>query len=94
MAEQIVAGTRWDYTPVPFFWSDQYDVKLQSYGWLRNHDEALITEGSVRDGKFVAIFRRQHRLTGVLAARSVKSLRKWRELICTGVSWEEALDAV
>lgn len=93
VAEQIVSGTRWDYTPVPYFWSDQYDVKLQSYGVLRDHDEVLITEGCVQEGKFVALFRRQGRLSGVLAARSVKSLRKWRELICDGISWKEALDA-
>lgn len=94
VADQILSGTRWDYTPVPYFWSDQYELKLQSYGWLRGHDEVLITEGSVASGKFVAIYRRQGRLTGVVAARSMKSLWKWRELLCNGVPWNEALDAV
>jgi NADPH-dependent 2,4-dienoyl-CoA reductase/sulfur reductase-like enzyme len=93
VAEQVLAGTEHDYTPVPYFWSDQYDLKLQSYGWLRNHDEVLLTEGSVRDGKFVAIFRRDNRLTGVVAARSVKALRKWRQLIVDQVTWGEALDS-
>ncbi|MFF1253780.1 NAD(P)/FAD-dependent oxidoreductase [Pseudarthrobacter sp. NPDC058329] len=94
VAEQILAGTRADYAPVPYFWSDQYDLKLQSYGWLRNHDEVLLTEGSIAEGKFVALFRRDNRVTGVVAARSVKALRRWRELIINKASWSDALDAL
>ena len=93
VAEQILSGTSRDYTPVPYFWSDQYDLKLQSYGWLRDHDEVLITDGSLREGKFVALFRRGDRLAGVLAARSHKALRTWRQHLCDGTRWDDALDA-
>lgn len=93
VAEQILAGTRRDYTPVPYFWSDQYDLNLQCYGWLRDHDEVLIAEGSLSEGKFVALFRRGERLTGVLGARSHKALRTWREYIRGGASWSDTLDA-
>ncbi|MEW9870731.1 NAD(P)/FAD-dependent oxidoreductase [Arthrobacter sp. HS15c] len=93
VAEQILAGTSQDYTPVPYFWSDQYDLKLQSYGWLRDHDEMLVTEGSLSEGKFVALFRRGGRLTGVLGARSHKALRTWRQYLCDGASWGDTLDA-
>jgi NADPH-dependent 2,4-dienoyl-CoA reductase/sulfur reductase-like enzyme len=93
VAEQILAGTSRDYTPVPYFWSDQYNLKLQSYGWLRDHDEVLITQGSLSEGKFVALFRRNDRLTGVLAARSHKALRTWRQYLCDGASWGDTLDA-
>jgi len=93
VAEQILSGSSRDYTPVPYFWSDQYDLKLQSYGWLRGHDEVLLTDGCVREGSFVALFRRGDRLTGVLAARSHKALRMWRQHLCDGASWDDALDA-
>lgn len=92
VAEQILSGTSRDYTPVPYFWSDQYNVKLQGYGWLRDHDEVIVTEGSVQEGKFVALFRRGDRLTGVLAARSQKALRTWRQHLCDRASWRDALD--
>lgn len=93
VADQILSGTSSNYTPVPYFWSDQYDLKLQSYGWLRDHDEVLITEGSVQEGKFVALYRRGGRLTGVLAARSHKALRTWRQYLCDGASWGDAIEA-
>jgi NADPH-dependent 2,4-dienoyl-CoA reductase/sulfur reductase-like enzyme len=93
VAEQILSETSRDYTPVPYFWSDQYDLKLQSYGWLRGHDEVLLTDGSLQEGSFVALFRRGDRLTGVLAARSHKALRTWRQYLYDGASWGDALDA-
>jgi NADPH-dependent 2,4-dienoyl-CoA reductase/sulfur reductase-like enzyme len=93
VAEQLLSGTSCDYAPVPYFWSDQYDLKLQSYGWLRDHDEVLVTEGSLREGRFVALYRRGDRLTGVLAARSHKALRTWRQYLGEGLSWGDALDA-
>lgn len=93
VAEQILSDSSRDYTPVPYFWSDQYNLKLQSYGWLRDHDEVLITDGSLREGSFVALFRRGDRLAGVLAARSLKALRTWRQHLCDGASWGDALDA-
>ncbi|YCK79896.1 FAD-dependent oxidoreductase (plasmid) [Arthrobacter sp. D3-18] len=93
VAEQILSESSRDYTPVPYFWSDQYDMKLQSYGWLRDHDEVLLADGSLQEGSFVALFRRGDRLTGVLAARSHKALRTWRQYLCDGASWGDALDA-
>ncbi|MBP2266369.1 NADPH-dependent 2,4-dienoyl-CoA reductase/sulfur reductase-like enzyme [Pseudarthrobacter sp. PvP004] len=93
VAEQIVSGTSSDYRPIPYFWSDQYDLKLQSFGWLRNHDEVRLVEGSLEEGKFVALFRRNRRLTGVLGARSLKSLRKWRQYISEEAHWEDAIGA-
>ena len=93
VAQQILSGSSRDYMPVPYFWSDQYDLKLQSYGWLRDHDEVLITDGSLQEGKLVALFRRGDRLAGVLAARSHKALRTWRQYLCDGASWGDALDA-
>ena len=93
VAEKIFLGTSQDYTPVPYFCSDHYDLTLQSYGWLRDNDEVLITEGSVQEGRFVALFRPGDHLTGILAARSHKAVRKWRQFLCDGATWSDALEA-
>ncbi|MFC9913206.1 oxidoreductase C-terminal domain-containing protein [Streptomyces sp. NPDC127197] len=27
---------------MPYFWSDQYDMRVQAYGFLRGHDEVAV----------------------------------------------------
>ena len=39
------------YDPVPFFWSDQYDTKIQVIGLPGPDDEVVVVEGSVGRGQ-------------------------------------------
>lgn len=44
MAEAVAAnilGAGADYVPRPWFWSDQYDAKLQIAGWNAGHDRVV-----------------------------------------------------
>ncbi len=43
------------YTQVPWFWSDQYDVKLQIAGLSAGHDEAVV-RGDPAKGRSFAVF--------------------------------------
>jgi hypothetical protein len=81
IAKRIVHGeTEPPFAPVPYFWSDQYHVKLQAFGHLRAHEEMRVVEGSLEEHAFVAAFRRGDRVVGVLAAgMPVKALRTWGE---------------
>ncbi|MEU5264672.1 oxidoreductase C-terminal domain-containing protein [Amycolatopsis sp. NPDC021455] len=80
------------FTPVPYVWSDQYDLKIQSYGVLRDHDEAAVIDGDADSRRFLVAYRRQDRLAGVLAAGvSPKVLRGWRALIAAGSTWDAAM---
>jgi NADPH-dependent 2,4-dienoyl-CoA reductase/sulfur reductase-like enzyme len=82
------------FAPVPYFWSDQYDVKIQAYGYLRDHDEVLVLDSDLAARQLLVVYRAGDRLTGVLAAgKSPKVLRAWRALIATGASWRSALTA-
>lgn len=45
VADQIMTGDQAPYAPVPYFWSDQYDLKLQAHGYLRGHDEVHVAGG-------------------------------------------------
>jgi len=51
---------------VPYFWSDQYDVKLQLVGVPTGHDIVEVIEGSVRDREFVAAYGKNGRTIAVL----------------------------
>ncbi len=48
-AASAMLGGGDDYVPVPWFWSDQYDVKLQIAGLNRGYDRIIVRAGS-REG--------------------------------------------
>ncbi len=80
------------FAPVPYFWSDQYDMKIQAYGYLRGHDEVAVVEGDLDERRFVAAYRIGDRLTGALAVgMPPKAIRQWRLAIAKGASWRESV---
>ncbi|MGW0830398.1 NAD(P)/FAD-dependent oxidoreductase [Streptomyces prunicolor] len=80
------------FAPVPYFWSDQYDMKIQAYGYLRGHDEVTVVDGDLGERRFVAAYRTGDRLTGALAVgMPPKAIRVWRQAIVAGASWQEAV---
>ncbi|MEV4009040.1 FAD/NAD(P)-binding oxidoreductase [Nonomuraea angiospora] len=87
VARNILGEPR-PFAPVPYFWSDQYDIKFQAYGNLRDHDEALVLD---RD-RLLVVYRKADRLVGVLAAgQTPRTLRAWRGLIAARTPWTAAL---
>ena len=52
-----------------------------------------IIEGSVDEGRFVALFGRGGRLVGVLGVNRPAQVARWRAQIDTGISWDDALTA-
>ncbi|MEU0280576.1 FAD-dependent oxidoreductase [Streptomyces sp. NPDC006195] len=84
-------NVRRPFAPVPYFWSDQYDMKVQAYGFLRGHDEAVVMEEDASRQRFLLAYRRGDRLVGVLAAGvPPRILHAWRALIASGSPWTEA----
>ncbi|GAA2482982.1 NAD(P)/FAD-dependent oxidoreductase [Streptomyces longisporus] len=80
------------FAPVPYFWSDQYDMKIQAYGCLRGHDEVAVVHGDLTEGRFVAAYRTGERVSGALAVgMPSKALRPWRQAIAAGAVWGEAV---
>jgi NADPH-dependent 2,4-dienoyl-CoA reductase/sulfur reductase-like enzyme len=79
------------FAPVPFVWSDQYDVKIQTAGVIRLGDEMVIAHGSLEERRFVALFGRDGRLVGALAFNRVRQLMGYRRMMREGASWEQAL---
>jgi NADPH-dependent 2,4-dienoyl-CoA reductase/sulfur reductase-like enzyme len=54
---------------VPYFWSDQYGLRLQFAGHYHPGDVVEIVEGDVATHSFVAVYRREGRPVAVLAER-------------------------
>ena len=55
------------YDAVPYFWSDQYDVKLQMLGVPTDYDAVEIIEGCSDNWEFTAAYRRNGRRIAVLS---------------------------
>ncbi|HEU0170048.1 MAG TPA: FAD-dependent oxidoreductase [Acidimicrobiales bacterium] len=79
------------YDPVPWFWSDQYDRKIQLAGRSAGADEVRIVDGSIDERRFVALYRRGDRLVGVLAMNRPRPVVTYRGLVERGAAWDEAL---
>ena len=92
-AENALAGPEASrsFSSVPYFWSDQYDRKIQFIGRARPHDEMVIVDGSLADRRLTALYRRGDRVVACLAVNQPLALIKYRKLLAAGVSWEAAL---
>jgi NADPH-dependent 2,4-dienoyl-CoA reductase/sulfur reductase-like enzyme len=76
---RLADGTPEPYRTLPYFWSDQYDWKLQLVG--RSTDTVRIETGSVEEGKFVAGYVEDDRLVGALCVNLPAKLVHWRRAI-------------
>ncbi len=79
------------FTPIPYFWSDQYGIRFQVLGNPGGDDDVQIVDGSFSDGKFVALFGRAGRLRAVMAIGRPRQLMSFRPLLEAGSSWDDAL---
>jgi 3-phenylpropionate/trans-cinnamate dioxygenase ferredoxin reductase subunit len=59
-----IMGDAKPYAAVPWFWSDQYEVKLQIVGMTQHYDDT-VTLGDVAGGRFSVLYFRGGTLTGI-----------------------------
>ncbi len=94
-ARTLVAGpaAAEPYEPVPWFWSDQYDRKIQLAGRAGPDDTVAVVSGSTDDRRFVAFYGRAGRLVGVLGMSQPAKVMRWRSLVEQATTWDAALAA-
>lgn len=81
-------AARKPFAPVPYFWSDQYDMKIHAYGFLRGHDEVAVVGGDLAERRFVVAYRTGDRVSGALAVgMPPKVVRLWRQALVAGAAW-------
>jgi NADPH-dependent 2,4-dienoyl-CoA reductase/sulfur reductase-like enzyme len=80
------------FDAIPYFWSDQYDVKLQLLGVPPNYDNIEVIEGSVRDGEFVAAYGKKGRTIAVLSTIPGR-VNDYRGVIADGAAFPPSLSA-
>ena len=82
------------FSSVPYFWSDQYDRKIQFIGRARPHDEVVVVDGTLAERRLTALFRRGDRVVACLAVNQPQALIKYRRLLAGHASWDAALSGV
>ena len=58
----------------PYFWSDQYDVRIQFAGTTRHGDEVTVQTGDPAQRSFLAIYHRDGELVAVLGMNQVRAV--------------------
>jgi len=78
------------YAAVPFFWSDQFDARIQFLGRTTTDSHAEVVAGDVASGKFCAMYVTNNRLTGVLGVSMPKLVMPSRALLSVHTSPDDA----
>lgn len=70
------------FAPIPSFWSDQYELRLQSFGALGlGTDEVRVLEGDLDADEFAVGYYRGGKLVGVLLIGMTNRYQHYRKLI-------------
>ncbi|WP_216331038.1 FAD-dependent oxidoreductase [Rhizobium sp. X9] len=82
-AAHVLAGTEIAYDAKPWFWSDQYEVKLQIAGFNLGYDETVLRPGA-REGSWSVWYFRDGRFVAVDAVNDAKAYVSGKKLLDTG----------
>ncbi|OUD03843.1 NAD(P)/FAD-dependent oxidoreductase [Streptomyces swartbergensis] len=63
----------------PYFWSDQYGVKIQFAGHAAGADSVAVEEGSPDDRNVLAVYRRAGQPVAVLGMNQPRLFTRWRK---------------
>lgn len=73
------------YQSVPWFWSDQYDLKLQMVGLSQGHD-AVIERGSRDENRFSVFYMKAGRLIAIDSINRPADHMRGRKLLAPGAA--------
>lgn len=77
--------------PVPWFWSDQYELNIQTAGDTSSDKSEVVVRGVPEDQSFVAFHVRNSRMVGVFGLNSGREVRAAMKLIDSGTQVQSAL---
>ena len=86
----VIAGEDKAYRPRPWFWSDQFDAKLQIAGLNAGYDETVARTGA-RPGSHSVWYFRQGRFIAVDAVNDAKAYVTGKKLLEAGAVPDRAL---
>ncbi|MFK4087596.1 NAD(P)/FAD-dependent oxidoreductase [Kribbella sp. NPDC020789] len=73
-----ILGENRCYTPIPYFWTDQFATKIQVHGIPGADADVTVAEGALDEHRFVTHYRRDGRTVAVLGWNMPKQTRLHR----------------
>jgi len=77
-----ICGKQTHYSQVPWFWSDQYDLKLQIAGLSTDYDDVII-RGNPADRSFACLYLKDNMLIATDAVNSPREFMQSKALIAS-----------
>jgi 3-phenylpropionate/trans-cinnamate dioxygenase ferredoxin reductase subunit len=92
VAAANIAGTPSSYAAVPWFWSNQYDLKLQTVGLCAGHDE-LVVRGSPQSRSFSVVYLRDGCVIALDCINAPRDFVQGKKLVSLGLKVDKGLVA-
>ena len=89
VAVQHIIGSPIEYDAVPWFWSNQYDLKLQTIGLSSGHDQTIL-RGSLASRSFSILYLLNGRLIALDCVNAVKDYVQGKAHILSGAILDQA----
>ena len=83
LVAKTITGEPERYNTPPWFWSNQYDLKLQTIGLSIGHDVSVV-RGDVKSRSFSVVYLRQGRVVALDCVNAVKDYVQGKRLVVEG----------
>ncbi len=84
IAAKTICGEAKDYAATPWFWSNQYDLKLQTVGLSTGYDQTVL-RGDPATRSFSVLYFKQGRLIALDCVNNVRDYVQGRKLVEQGL---------
>jgi len=86
---KAIVGAPEPYAAIPWFWSNQYDLKLQTIGLSIGHDD-LVVRGDPKARSFSVVYLREGRVIALDCVNAIKDYVQGRRLVLEGAAPDKA----
>ena len=87
---RAITGDEEPYNSVPWFWSNQYDLRLQTVGLSSGHD-ATVTRGDIASRSFSIVYLKQGHVVALDCVNAVKDYVQGKALVVGRVAADPQL---
>jgi 3-phenylpropionate/trans-cinnamate dioxygenase ferredoxin reductase subunit len=84
-AARHIVGTPQPFEAIPWFWSNQYDLKLQTIGLCSGYDDAVL-RGTPAARSFSVVYLKRGRVVALDCVNAMKDYVQGRRLVTEGVA--------
>ncbi len=89
VAAKAILGAPVDYDATPWFWSNQYDIKLQTVGLSIGFDQTVV-RGDMASRSFSVVYLKAGRVIALDCVNAVKDYVQGRKLVVEGLKVDVA----